>query len=182
MHRPLQSHLKGKHLVTLLELLLWQSLKSLPLSIYLSHSLADHWGTTVDFTTSFLHFLWFLAFSRSIFHSRPVHSLMLTSHCFLCLPLRLPLWTVRCRIVLASPDDCLTCPYHFSLRLFTEVRNGGHRLWSGMERDGLPHATLPKTHHMKMTTTTQSWPKLPIKWALYFDFDFDDTRFRSFQS
>ena len=35
---------------------------------------------------------------------------------------------------------------------------GGHRLWSGMERDGLRHATLPKTHHMKMTTTTQPIP------------------------
>ena len=28
----------------------------------------------------------------------------------------------------------------------------------GIERDGLLHATLPKTHHMKMTTTTQSIP------------------------
>ena len=36
--------------------------------------------------------------------------------------------------------------------------DGGHRLWSGMERDGLRHATLPKTHHMKMTTTTPSIP------------------------
>ena len=36
--------------------------------------------------------------------------------------------------------------------------DGGLRLWSGMERDGLRHATLPKTHHMKMTTTTQSIP------------------------
>ena len=36
--------------------------------------------------------------------------------------------------------------------------DGGHRLWSGMERDGLRHATLPKTHHMKMTTTTISIP------------------------
>ena len=36
--------------------------------------------------------------------------------------------------------------------------NGGHRLWSGMERDGLHHATLPKTHHMYMTTKTQSIP------------------------
>ena len=36
--------------------------------------------------------------------------------------------------------------------------DGGHRLWSGMERDGLRHATLPKTHHMKMTTTSQSVP------------------------
>ena len=36
--------------------------------------------------------------------------------------------------------------------------DGGHRLWSGMERDGLRRATLPKTHHMEMTTTTQSIP------------------------
>ena len=38
--------------------------------------------------------------------------------------------------------------------------DGGHRLWSGMERDGLRHATLPKTHRMK-TTTTQSVPARP---------------------
>ena len=36
--------------------------------------------------------------------------------------------------------------------------DGGHRLWSGMERDGLRHETLPKTHYIKMTTTTQSIP------------------------
>ena len=36
--------------------------------------------------------------------------------------------------------------------------DGGHRLWSGTERDGLCHATLPKTHHMKMTTASQSIP------------------------
>ena len=34
----------------------------------------------------------------------------------------------------------------------------GHQLWPGMERDGLRHVTLPKTHYMKMTTTTQSIP------------------------
>ena len=44
------------------------------------------WGTTDDFASSFLHFslistaLWDLA------NSRPVHSLMLSSHLFLCLP------------------------------------------------------------------------------------------------
>ena len=35
--------------------------------------------------------------------------------------------------------------------------DGRHRL-SGMERDGLRHATQPKTHHTKMTITTQSIP------------------------
>ena len=69
---------------------------------YLFRSLVDRWGTTVEFTTSCLHSSRFSAF-RSIFHSRPVHSLMLSSNRFLCLPLRLPSCTVPCRIVLASP-------------------------------------------------------------------------------
>ena len=56
---------------------------------YLSHSLVDRWGTILDFTTSFLHFSRISAFRSMIFHSRPVHSLM-SSHRFLCLPLRLP--------------------------------------------------------------------------------------------
>ena len=93
---------------------------------YLSRSLADRWGTTVDFTTSFLHSSRFSAFRSMMFHSRPVHSLMLSSHRFLCLPLRLPPWTVPCRIVLASPDDRVTCPYHFSLRLFTVVKRSSY--------------------------------------------------------
>ena len=44
------------------------------------------WGTTDDFTTSYLYFpllspaIWDLA------NSRPVHSLMLSSHLFFCLP------------------------------------------------------------------------------------------------
>ena len=92
----------------------------------LSLSLADRWGTTVDFTTSFLHSSRFSAFRSMIFHSRPVHSLMLSSHRFLCLPFRLSPWTVPCRIVLASPDDCVMCLYHFSLRLFTEVRRSSY--------------------------------------------------------
>ena len=88
---------------------------------YLSQSLADCWRTTEDFTTGFLHSSQF-----SAFHSRPVHSLMLSFHHFLCLTLRLRPWTVPCRIVLASPDDRVTCPYHFSLRLFTEVKRSSY--------------------------------------------------------
>ena len=47
---------------------------------YLSRSLADCWGTTVDLTTSFLHSSRFLSFRSMVFHSRPVHSLMLSFH------------------------------------------------------------------------------------------------------
>ena len=93
---------------------------------HLSLSLADHWGTTGDFTTNFLHSSQFSAFRSMMFHSRPVHSLMLSSHRFLCLPLRLPPCTVPCRTVLASPDDRVTCLYYFSLCLFTEVRRSSY--------------------------------------------------------
>ena len=69
-----------------------RSVHEIPVVIlsYLSSRLADRWGTTVDFTTSFLHFSRFSAFRSMIFHSRPVHSLMLSSHRYFCLPLRLP--------------------------------------------------------------------------------------------
>ncbi len=44
--------------------------------------------------------------------SRPVHSLMLSSHLFFCLPLyRFP-GTVPCTIFLQRPLDLITCPNH----------------------------------------------------------------------
>ena len=89
----------------------------LHLHLRLSRSLYHRWATTVDSIIIFLHSLRFSAFSSMLFHSRPVHSMMLSSHRFLCLPLRL-LCTVPCRIVSASLDDLVTGLYHFSLRLF----------------------------------------------------------------
>ena len=67
-----------------------------------------------------------LSFRSMMFHSWPVHSLMLSSYRFLFLPLRLPPRTVPCRIVLASSDDHVTCAYHFSLRLFTVVKRSSY--------------------------------------------------------
>ena len=49
------------------------------------------WGTTDDFATSFLHFCLFSTALLDLANSRPVHSLMLSSHLFLCLPCLLPL-------------------------------------------------------------------------------------------
>ena len=101
---------------------------------YLSRSLADRWGTTVDFTTSFLHSSRFSAFRSVMFHGRPVHSLMLSSHRFLCLPLRLPPWTVPCRIVLASPDD-FTCKYLCVFRWIRILCNCNvHLSWKAEEK------------------------------------------------
>ena len=63
------------------------------------------WGTTDDFATSFLHFSLFSTALWDLANSRPVHSLMLSSHLFLCLPCLLPPFTVPCKMVLARPDE-----------------------------------------------------------------------------
>ena len=52
----------------------------------------------------------------------PVHSLMLSSHHFFCLPFFHAPFTVPCRIVFAIPEDLEMWPYHLSFRFFTMVR------------------------------------------------------------
>ena len=79
------------------------------------------WGTTDDLATSFFHFPLFSTAFWDLLNSRPVHSLMLSSHLFLCLPCLLPPVTVPCKMVLARPDERETWPYRCSLRLFTIV-------------------------------------------------------------
>ena len=81
------------------------------------------WGTRDDFTTNFLYFALFSTALWDLANSRPVHSLMLSSHLFSCLPCLPPHFTVPCKMVLARPDEQETCPYHFSLCLFTIVRS-----------------------------------------------------------
>ena len=81
-----------------------------------------HWGTTDDFTTSFLHVSLFSTALWDLPNSRPVHSLMLSSNLFFCLPCLLPSFTVPCKMVLASPDEWKTCPYHCIFCLFMMVR------------------------------------------------------------
>ena len=79
------------------------------------------WGITDDFATSFLYFSLFSTALWDLPNSRPVHSLMLSSHLSLCLPCLLPPFTVPCKMVLARPDERETWPYHCSLHLFTVV-------------------------------------------------------------
>ena len=71
---------------------------------HLSLNREGHWGTTDDFTTSFLHFSLFSTALWDLVNSRPVCSLMLSSYLFLCLPCLLPPFTVPCKMVLARPD------------------------------------------------------------------------------
>ena len=52
----------------------------------------------------------------------PVHSLMLSSHLFFCLPLLLAPSTVPCRTVFDMLEDLEMWPYHLSLLFFTMVR------------------------------------------------------------
>ena len=84
--------------------------------------------------------LWDLA------NSRPVHSLMLSSHLFFCLPCLPPPFTEPCKMFLARPDERETFPYHSSLRLFTMVRRSSWGLtacWSVEEWEPIKlNATL----------------------------------------
>ena len=89
---------------------------------HLSLNCEGCWGTTDDFTTSFVHFSLFSTALWDLPNSRPVHSLMLSSHLLLFLTCLLPPFTVPCKMVLARPDERETCPYHCKLYLFTMVR------------------------------------------------------------
>ena len=87
---------------------------------HLSLNRESRWGTTDDFATSFLFASLFSTAPCDLANLRPVHSLMLSSHLFLYLPCLLPPFAVPC--FLARPVKRDTCPYHFTLRLFTMVR------------------------------------------------------------
>ena len=67
------------------------------------------WGTTDDFTTSFLHFSLFSTALWDLANSRSVQSPMLSSHLFSCLPCLLHPFTVPCKMDLARPDERETC-------------------------------------------------------------------------
>ena len=62
-------------------------------STHLSFNHVGRWGTKDDFATSFLHFSLFSTALWDFVNSRPVLSLMLSSHLFLCLPCLLHLST-----------------------------------------------------------------------------------------
>ena len=69
---------------------------------------------------SFGHHRWFhnqfplhlSLFSTALWDSRAVHSLMLSTHLFLCLPCLLPPFTVPCKMVLARPIEREMWQYH----------------------------------------------------------------------
>ena len=88
---------------------------------YISLNREGRWGNRW-FHNQFAPFFPVLHCPLGLAKSRPVHSLMLSSHLFLCpLCLLLP-FTVPCKMALARPDDRETWPYHCSLHLFTIIR------------------------------------------------------------
>ena len=77
-------------------------------------------GTIDEFATIPFHLDLFSAALVELAKSIPVHSLILSSHLFFCLPLFLFPFTVPCRIVFAKPEDLETWPNHLSFRFFDQ--------------------------------------------------------------
>ena len=79
--------------------------------VFFLHNLSlnreGRWGTTDDFTTSFLHFSLFSTALWDLTNSRPAHSLMLSSHLFFDLLCLLPRFTVPYKMVLARLESLL---------------------------------------------------------------------------
>ena len=94
----------------------------------LSHpiTLEGRRNTTDEFPTIPFHLILFSAALVELAKSIPVHSLILSSHLFFCLPLFVFPFTVPCRIVFAKPEDLETWPNHFSYRFLTRVRSSSY--------------------------------------------------------
>ena len=78
-------------------------------------------GTTDEFATTLFHLILFSAALAELTKSIPVHSLILYSLLFYCLPLLLFPFTAPCRIVFAKPEDLRTWPNHLSFCFMTRV-------------------------------------------------------------
>ena len=117
--------------------------------------LVDRWGVTDDLATSSLHSSHLSAFLMAAPSVMPVHSGMLSSHLFFCLPLLHPPCTVPCRIVLASPEDLVMCPYHFSLHRFTVVKRSS---WGPMAKktQALSAGDFTMADHISASTPGKS--------------------------
>ena len=80
-------------------------------------------GTTDEFATIPFCLVLFTVTLSELAKSIPVHSLILSSHLFCCLPLLLFPFTVPYRTVFAKPEDLETWPNHLSFRFLTRVRS-----------------------------------------------------------
>ena len=83
-------------------------------------------GTADEFATTPFHLDLFSAALVELAKSIPVHSLILSSHLFFCLPLFLFPFTVPFRIVFPKPEDLETWPNHLSFRFLTRVKSSSY--------------------------------------------------------
>ena len=83
-------------------------------------------GTTDEFATTPFHLGLLSAALVELAKSISVHSLILSSHRFFCLPLFLFPFTVPSRIVFAKSEDLETWPNHLSFRFLTRVRSSSY--------------------------------------------------------
>ena len=117
-------------------------------------------GTRDEFATTPFHLDLFSAALVELAKSIPVHSLILSSHLFFCLPLFLFPFTVPCRIVFAKPEDLETWPNHLSFRFLTRVRSSSYSpmaAWIFLRTSSLVTWSLYEmffvlSHHKKMFT------------------------------
>ena len=84
-----------------------------------------HQRTTDESATIPFHLVLFSAALVEQTNSIPVHSLILSSHLFLCPPHLFP-FTVFCRIVFAKPEDFEVWPNHLSFHFLTRVRSSSY--------------------------------------------------------
>ena len=111
----------------LIESVCWQQLKKhykvLPPRIEVDLVIKGdgHRATTDEFATIPFRLVLAALVSAALVeltNSIPIHSLILSSHLFLCLPLLFP-FPVPCRIVIAKPEDFETCPNRLNFRFLT---------------------------------------------------------------
>ena len=105
-------------------------------------TLHGRWGTTGDFPSCPV-----LAAPVELEKSIPVHSLILSSHLFFCLPLLLFPFTVPCRIVFAEPVDLETWPNHLSFCFLSMDRSSSYSpmaAWIFLQTSSLIHGHCTK--------------------------------------
>ena len=95
----------------------------------------------------------------------PVHSLMLSSYLFFCLPLLLALFIVPCRIVFAMPEHLEMWPYHLSFCFFIMIRRSStFQLHSGFfcEPPRSSHGLCRKCSEVSYSISSQGFGSFSI--------------------
>ena len=125
IYKPKQSY--QKHILDIcfkaykIQLKTWQVVHGGHLISSQSLNLGGRRGITDDVATIPFHTSLSFAVLLESLNPIPVHSLMLSSRLFFCLPLLLAPFTVPCRIVFDMPEDLEIWPYHLSFLFFTMV-------------------------------------------------------------